>query len=46
MPSFSQVLEGVSKAWTMERGEAEAAAKRLVSALVEQNRPPRQAAAR
>ena len=26
MPSFSQVLEGVSKAWTMERGEAVAAA--------------------
>jgi uncharacterized protein YyaL (SSP411 family) len=38
MPSFSQVLEGVSKAWTMERGEAVAAAQRLVTALVEQNR--------
>ena len=38
MPSFSQVLEGVSKAWTMERGEALAASQRLVSALVEQNR--------
>ena len=23
MPSFSQVLDGVSKAWTMERGEAD-----------------------
>ena len=38
MPSFSQILEGVSKAWTMERGEALAAGQRLVSALVEQNR--------
>ncbi|MBA2299366.1 MAG: thioredoxin domain-containing protein, partial [Chloroflexi bacterium] len=38
MPSFSQVLEGVSQAWTMERGEAVAAAERLVSTLVEQNR--------
>ena len=38
MPSFSQILEGVSKAWTMERGEALAASQRLVSALVEQNR--------
>jgi uncharacterized protein YyaL (SSP411 family) len=38
MPSFSQVLEGVSQAWTMERGEAVAAAGRLVSSLVEQNR--------
>ena len=38
MPSFSQVLEGVSKAWTMERGEALAASQRLVAALVEQNR--------
>jgi uncharacterized protein YyaL (SSP411 family) len=38
MPSFSQVLEGVSQAWTMERGEALAAAQRLVSALAEQNR--------
>jgi uncharacterized protein YyaL (SSP411 family) len=38
MPSFSQVLEGVSQAWTMERGEAVAAAQRLVAALTEQNR--------
>jgi uncharacterized protein len=38
MPSFNQVLEGVSKAWTMERAEAVAAGQRLVTALVEQNR--------
>jgi uncharacterized protein YyaL (SSP411 family) len=38
MPSFNQVLEGVSLAWANERGEALAASQRLVSALVEQNR--------
>jgi uncharacterized protein len=38
MPSFSQVLEGVSLAWANERGEALAASQRLVSALAEQNR--------
>ena len=38
MPSFSQVLEGVSQAWTTQRGEALAAGQRLVAALVEQNR--------
>jgi uncharacterized protein YyaL (SSP411 family) len=38
MPSFSQVLDGVSQAWSMERGEAIAAGQRLVGALVEQNR--------
>jgi uncharacterized protein YyaL (SSP411 family) len=38
MPSFNQVLEGVSRAWANERGEALAASQRLVSALAEQNR--------
>src|SRR5687767_1376902 len=38
MPSFNQVLEGVSLAWANERGEALAASQRLVSALAEQNR--------
>jgi hypothetical protein len=38
MPSFRQVLEGVSQAWTMQRGEVVAAGQRLVSALVEQAR--------
>jgi uncharacterized protein YyaL (SSP411 family) len=38
MPSFNQVLEGVSQAWAKERGEALAASQRLVTALMEQNR--------
>ncbi|HTE66090.1 MAG TPA: thioredoxin domain-containing protein, partial [Candidatus Binatia bacterium] len=38
MPSFNQVLEGVSLAWANDRGEALAASQRLVSALAEQNR--------
>jgi uncharacterized protein len=38
MPSFRQVLEGVSQAWTTQRGEVLAAGQRLVSALVEQSR--------
>jgi uncharacterized protein YyaL (SSP411 family) len=38
MPSFRQVLEGVSQAWTTQRGEVVAAGQRLVSALVEQSR--------
>ncbi len=35
MPSFSQVLQGVSKAWTEQRNEVLAAGQRLVGALVE-----------
>jgi uncharacterized protein len=35
MPSFRQVLEGVSEAWRTQRGEVTAAGQRLVSALVE-----------
>ena len=38
LPSFNQVLEGVSLAWANERGEALAASQRLVSALAEQHR--------
>jgi uncharacterized protein YyaL (SSP411 family) len=38
MPAFRQVLEGVSQAWTTQRGEVLAAGQRLVSALVEQSR--------
>jgi uncharacterized protein YyaL (SSP411 family) len=38
LPSFRQVLEGVSEAWTTQRGEVLAAGQRLVSALVEQSR--------
>jgi uncharacterized protein YyaL (SSP411 family) len=38
MPSFSQVLEGVSQAWAVERDEVVKAGQRLVSSLVEQNR--------
>ncbi|HEV8698931.1 MAG TPA: thioredoxin domain-containing protein [Candidatus Limnocylindrales bacterium] len=38
MPSFRQVLDGVSEAWTTQRGEVLAAGQRLVSALVEQSR--------
>ena len=38
MPSFRQVLEGVSEAWRTQRGEVTAAGQRLVSALVEQQR--------
>jgi uncharacterized protein YyaL (SSP411 family) len=33
MPSFSQVLEGVSQAWRTQRDEVTAAGRRLVSAL-------------
>jgi uncharacterized protein YyaL (SSP411 family) len=35
MPSFTQVLEGVSEAWRTQRDEVTAAGQRLVSALVE-----------
>ncbi len=38
MPSFRQVLEGVSQAWTTQRGEVLAAGQRLVGALAEQAR--------
>ena len=38
MPSFRQVLEGVSQAWRGQRSEVLAAGQRLVSALVEQSR--------
>ncbi len=38
MPSFRQVLEGVSQSWVSQRGEVLAAGQRLVSALVEQSR--------
>jgi uncharacterized protein YyaL (SSP411 family) len=36
MPSFTQVLEGVSRAWMEERDQVEAAGQRLVQALVDQ----------
>jgi uncharacterized protein YyaL (SSP411 family) len=36
MPSFSQVLQGVTRAWTEQREEVLAAGQRLVGALVEQ----------
>jgi len=38
MPSFRQVLDGVSEAWRTQRGEVRAAGQRLVSALVEGSR--------
>ncbi len=38
MPSFRQVLEGVSEAWGTQRDEVTAAGQRLVTALVEQAR--------
>ena len=38
MPSFRQVLEGVSEAWRTQRGQVLDAGQRLVSALVEQAR--------
>jgi hypothetical protein len=38
MPSFRQVLDGVSEAWRTQRGEVIAAGQRLVSALVQQSR--------
>jgi uncharacterized protein YyaL (SSP411 family) len=38
MPSFQQVLAGVSEAWRTQRNEVTAAGQRLVSALVEQSR--------
>jgi uncharacterized protein YyaL (SSP411 family) len=38
MPSFSQVLDGVSRAWTEQRSEVVAAGQRLVGTLVEQSR--------
>jgi uncharacterized protein YyaL (SSP411 family) len=38
LPSFRQVLQGVSEAWRTQRGEVEAAGQRLVSALVDQAR--------
>ncbi len=42
MPSFRQVLDGVSTAWTTQRSEVLAAGQRLVGSLVEGNRtsPP------
>jgi hypothetical protein len=36
MPSFRQVLEGVSEAWRTQRNEVTAAGQRLVAALVQQ----------
>ena len=38
MPSFRQVLDGVSQAWTGQRSEVLAAGQRLVAGLVEQSR--------
>jgi uncharacterized protein YyaL (SSP411 family) len=38
MPSFRQVLEGVTRAWREQRAEVESAGGRLVQALVEQSR--------
>src|SRR3954470_10571274 len=38
MPSFRQVLEGVSRAWREDRAGVEAAGQRLVDSLVESNR--------
>jgi uncharacterized protein YyaL (SSP411 family) len=38
MPSFRQVLEGVTRAWHEQRAEVEAAGSRLVQGLVEQSR--------
>ena len=38
MPSFSQVLDGVWRAWTEQRAEVLAAGQRLVGTLVEQAR--------
>ena len=35
MPSFRQVLEGVSEAWRTQRGEVRRPGQRLVSALAE-----------
>jgi uncharacterized protein len=40
LPSFRQVLSGASRAWREQRLEVVAAGKRLVDALVEQNRLP------
>lgn len=36
MPSFSQVLEGVGRAWTTSRGDVIEAGQRLVTALTDQ----------
>ncbi len=38
MPSFSQVLEGVARAWSEQRGDVAAAGQRLVEALGERSR--------
>ncbi len=38
MPSFRQVLDGVSQAWTGQRSEVLAAGSRLVASLVEQSK--------
>ncbi|MES2210843.1 MAG: thioredoxin domain-containing protein [Chloroflexota bacterium] len=40
LPSFRQVLEGVSTAWRTDRAQVEEAGGRLVAALVEQARLP------
>ncbi len=40
LPSFRQVLEGVSTAWRTDRAQVEEAGGRLVNALVEQARLP------
>ena len=40
LPSFRQVLSGVSRAWKEERLEVVAAGSRLVEGLVQQNRLP------
>jgi hypothetical protein len=38
LPSFRQVLEGVDRAWRVERAEVEAAGGRLVQGLIDQAR--------
>ena len=45
LPSFRQVLAGAASAWRDQRLEVVAAGKRLVDALVEQNRLPTDGAA-
>ncbi len=43
LPSFREVLDGVSRAWAEQRDEVEQAGSRLVEALVSQQRAPDQA---
>ncbi|HEY3522143.1 MAG TPA: DUF255 domain-containing protein, partial [Candidatus Limnocylindrales bacterium] len=42
LPSFREVLDGVSRAWAEQRDEVEQAGSRLVEALVSQQRAPDQ----